>query len=63
MLGHGDLTKTGRMCRYHGTSKTKNVTMKNNVNLKIKYEIYYDIELLYSRGGKKIKILSIPNKP
>ena len=23
MLGHGDLTKTGSICRYHETTKTK----------------------------------------
>ena len=47
MLGHGDLTKTGSICRYHETTKT---------NLKMKHEIYYVIESFYSRGAGKLRL-------
>ena len=47
MLGHGDLTKTGSICRYHETTRP---------NLKIKHEINYGIESFYSRGAGKLKL-------
>ena len=47
MLSHGDLTKTGSICRYHETTKTKSEN---------KHEINYGIESFYSRGAGKLKL-------
>ena len=47
MLGYGDLTKTGSICRYHETTKTKS---------EIKHKINYGIGSFYSRGAGKLKV-------